>query len=122
MVVTAQRRSERLQEVPITATQISGASLGEAGITATAGLGQMVPAFRLDSNGGYAQPSIRGVSTSISNPGGGSSVGIYVGFYNPSPLFSDFEFLNVDSIQVLKGRQGTLFGRNTTQSSETLAG
>jgi iron complex outermembrane receptor protein len=66
IVVTAQRRTERLQDVPITVTQVSGAALRNAGITGTEELGQLVPAFRLDSNGGYAQPSIRGVSTSIS--------------------------------------------------------
>lgn len=115
IVVTAQRRAERLQDVPITMTQVSGAALDAAGVTGTANLSQVVPAFRLDHNGGYAQPAIRGVTTSISNPGSGSNIAVYVdGFYNPSPLTTDFEFLNISGVQVLKGPQGTLFGRNST--------
>ena len=115
VVVTAQRRSERLVDVPITVTAVSGERLEASGVTATAQLNQVVPAFRLDYNGAFAQPAIRGVSTALANVGGGSAVGIYVdGFYNASPLTTDFDLLNVTNIQVLKGPQGTLFGRNTT--------
>ena len=61
------------------------------------------------------QPTIRGVGTSLVTSGGGANVGIYVdGFYSPNPLAAEFDLLNVQSIQVLKGPQGTLFGRNTT--------
>jgi iron complex outermembrane receptor protein len=115
IVVTAQRRTERQVDVPITVTTISGDRLESAGIQASGELGQVVPAFRMDYNGAFAQPAIRGVSTAVGNIGGGSAVGVYIdGFYNPSPLTSDFGLLNVSSIQVLKGPQGTLFGRNTT--------
>lgn len=115
IVVTAQRRSERLVDVPITITSVSAAKLSNAGVTASNALSQVVPAFRLDYNGSFAQPTIRGVSTALANVGGGSAVGVYIdGFYNPSPLTQDFAFLNVSNIQVLKGPQGTLFGRNTT--------
>ena len=115
IVVTAQRRAEKLEDVPITMTVVNGSQLTEAGVTAVNKLGELVPAFRLDLNGAFAQPAIRGVSTALANVGGGSAVGVYVdGFYNASPLTTDFEFLNVNSIQVLKGPQGTLFGRNTT--------
>jgi iron complex outermembrane recepter protein len=115
IVVQAQRRTERTVDVPLTITHVTGEQLLKGGIDATNGLGQIVPAFRLDYNGAFAQPTIRGVSTALANAGGGSAVGVYVdGFYNASPLTSDFELLNVESIQVLKGPQGTLFGRNTT--------
>lgn len=115
IVVTAQRRSERLVDVPITVTSVSEETLQNAGISASSALAQVVPAFRLDYNGAFAQPTIRGVSTAIVNVGGGSAVGVYTdGFYNASPLTQDFEFLNVSNVQVLKGPQGTLFGRNTT--------
>src|SRR3546814_3570644 len=61
------------------------------------------------------QPSIRGVGTAITTSGGGPNVGIYVdGFFRANTYAYDFQLLNVDSIQVLKGPQGTLFGRNTT--------
>ena len=115
IVVTAQRRAERLVDVPITVTSVSGDALQNSGITASNSLAQVVPAFRLDYNGAFAQPTIRGVSTAVANVGGGSAVGVYTdGFYNASPLTQDFEFLNVSNVQVLKGPQGTLFGRNTT--------
>ena len=115
VIVTAQRRSERLQDVPITVTAISGTSLGKTGITDSAQLTQVVPAFRMDYSGAFAQPTIRGVSTAVDNVGASSNVGVYIdGFYNPSPLTSDFSLMNVSSVQVVKGPQGTLFGRNTT--------
>ena len=115
VVVTAQRRSERLQDVPITVTAVSGTSLAASGVTTSGALSQVVPAFRMDYNGAFAQPTIRGISTQIASVGGASNVGVYVdGFYNASPLTSDFALLNVTAIQVVKGPQGTLFGRNTT--------
>jgi len=115
IVVTAQRRAERLVDVPITVTSVNSETLQNAGVTASNALAQVVPAFRLDYNGAFAQPTIRGVSTAVANVGGGSAVGVYTdGFYNASPLTQDFEFLNVSNVQVLKGPQGTLFGRNTT--------
>lgn len=115
IVVTAQRREERLVDVPITVTSVNSETLQNAGVTASNALAQVVPAFRLDYNGAFAQPTIRGVSTAVANVGGGSAVGVYTdGFYNASPLSQDFEFLNVSNVQVLKGPQGTLFGRNTT--------
>ncbi len=61
------------------------------------------------------QPTIRGVTTSFVLPGNGNNVGIYLdGYISPDPLAADFQLLNVEDIQVLKGPQGTLFGRNTT--------
>lgn len=115
IVVTAQRRAEKLTDVPIAVTSVSGDTLTAAGIASSNSLGQVVPAFRLDYNGAFAQPTIRGVTTALANVGGGSSVGVYTdGFFNASPLTQDFELLNVSNIQVLKGPQGTLFGRNTT--------
>ena len=58
--------------------------------------------------------SIRGVGTTLVGQTTGSSVGTYIdGFYLPSPLEADFQLNNVNNIQVLKGPQGTLFGRNT---------
>jgi iron complex outermembrane recepter protein len=115
IIVTAQRRSERLQDVPITITSLNAERLEKAGIESVSQLAQVVPAFRVDYTGTFAQPSIRGVGTSVAGVGTGSAVGIYIdGFYLASPQTTDFNFLNVSNIQVLKGPQGTLFGRNTT--------
>jgi iron complex outermembrane receptor protein len=55
------------------------------------------------------------VGTAITTSGGGPNVGIYVdGFFQPNTYVSDFELMRVQDIEVLKGPQGTLFGRNTT--------
>jgi iron complex outermembrane recepter protein len=115
VVVTAQRREEREHDVPMTITTATAAQLEKAGVETVGELSRVVPAFEMNYQGVYSQPTIRGVSTSVAGVATGSAVGIYVdGFFVPSPLTSDFDLLNVTSIQVLKGPQGTLFGRNTT--------
>lgn len=115
IVVTAQRRAERLQDVPITISTINADALRKSGAVSLTDISKVVPGIRFDNRAGLVQPTIRGVGTPINLAGAGTNVGIYVdGFYNPAPLASDFQLLNVDSIQVLKGPQGTLFGRNTS--------
>jgi len=115
VVVTAQRRAERQQDVPITITALSSEDLKQAGIDDLSGIATVTPAMRFDTTGAFFQPTIRGVGSAVITSGAGSNVGIYVdGFYNPAPLAANFKFLNVESVQVLKGPQGTLFGYNTT--------
>lgn len=113
IVVTAQRRSERLQDVPITITNLSSEQLTNANVRSTADIVNLTPALRYYDDGPFAQPTIRGVGTQLIGQTTGTSVGTYIdGFYLPSALESDFQLNNVDNIQVLKGPQGTLFGRN----------
>jgi iron complex outermembrane receptor protein len=115
IVVTAQRRSEKEVDVPISVTNLSDAALRSNGITSMDGLGQAVPGLHIDATGPYFQPSIRGVGTAVAGQGVSPSVATYIdGIYQPNPLSNDFAFIDVDSIEVLKGPQGTLFGRNTT--------
>jgi len=115
ITVTAQRRSERLQDVPISITTLNSDQLKDAGVDTLAGIATVTPALRFDSAGSFAQATIRGVGSAVVTSGAGTNVGIYVdGFYSPSPLTTDFQLLNADNIQVLKGPQGTLFGHNTT--------
>lgn len=115
IVVTAQRRSERLVDVPIAITAVTNTQLAGAGVIATQQLGQIVPGLRLDLSGGFSQPTLRGIGSSVAGPGLSASVATYVdGFYRPSQLSNNFEIADVESIQVLKGPQGTLFGRNAT--------
>jgi iron complex outermembrane receptor protein len=115
IVVTAQRRSELSRDVPITITTADAAELKQANIESLVGLPKITPGVRLDQQGAYTQPTIRGIGTTLVQTGAGSSVGVYVnGFYLPNSLSLDFDFLNVKNIQVLKGPQGTLFGRNST--------
>lgn len=115
IVVTAQRRAERSRDVPISITSIPSEVLRQANIQELRDIPRLTPALRFDNNGAFTQPTIRGIGTSITNAGAGANVGIYVdGFYSPNPLAADLQLMNVQSIQVLKGPQGTLFGRNTT--------
>ncbi|WP_226631894.1 TonB-dependent receptor [Novosphingobium profundi] len=115
IVVTAQRRAEAQVDVPISITALDAGMLETANVRELSGIQSMVPALRFDRQSQFVQPTIRGVGTSITTSGGGSNVGIYVdGFYSPNPAEADFDLLKVRSVQVLKGPQGTLFGRNTT--------
>lgn len=116
IIVTAQRRSELQRDVPISITSINAGQLTQSGVQDLTGITKLTPGLRLDyATGGFVQPTIRGIGTSFATPGSGANVGIYVdGFYSPNPTAGNLQLLNVQSIQVLKGPQGTLFGRNTT--------
>ncbi|MHA3791144.1 TonB-dependent receptor [Sphingomonas sp. YL-JM2C] len=115
IVVTAQRRTERLEDVPIAITSLGGSALEASSVTRVSQLPTLVPGLRLDQSGTFAQPTIRGVGSSVAGPGLSSNVGTYIdGFYVPNSLTSDLALLSVSNVQVLKGPQGTLFGRNAT--------
>ncbi|MBA2933747.1 TonB-dependent receptor [Sphingomonas sp. CGMCC 1.13654] len=115
IVVTAQKRSEKLQNVPISISAVTGQMLAKSGITAVAQLQQAVPALRLNYSGNTVQPSIRGIGSSVAGPGLYSNIPIYVdGYYISSPTSSDIDLIDVENVSVLKGPQGTLFGRNAT--------
>lgn len=115
VLVTAQRRAERPQDVPITLTTIDAEQLGQGDVQQLSDIAKLTPAVRFDNTGGFSQPTIRGVGSAIISSGTGSNIGIYMdGFYVPNPMTADFQLLNVQSVQVLKGPQGTLFGRNST--------
>ncbi len=115
ITVTAQRRSEQSVDVPITITTLDSEALATANVVSLSDTVKLTPALRFDSQGPAVQPTIRGVGTAITTSGGGPNVGIYVdGFFQANTYVNDFQLTNVESIQVLKGPQGTLFGRNTT--------
>ncbi|TXC70243.1 TonB-dependent receptor [Sphingomonas ginsenosidivorax] len=115
IIVTAQRRDERARDVPISITNVTAAQLETANIQQLSDVARVTPALRFDSSGSFSQPTIRGVGTAVTTSGGGPNVGIYVdGFYVANPEATAFDLTKTQSIQVLKGPQGTLFGRNTT--------
>ncbi|MEO6248226.1 MAG: TonB-dependent receptor [Sphingomicrobium sp.] len=115
IVVTAQRRSEASRDVPITVSTLSQDQLLTANVTSLSDTAKLTPGLRFDSQGPAVQPTIRGVGTAVTTSGGGPNVGIYVdGFFQSNTYVSDFQLMKVQNIQVLKGPQGTLFGRNTT--------
>lgn len=115
IVVTAQRRAENLQDVPVAVTALSATALDAKGITSTIDLTAVTPGLTYTTVGGAALPRIRGVGTAISLGGNENPVSTYVdGVYIASATASVLSFNNIDQIAVLKGPQGTLFGRNAT--------
>jgi len=115
IVVTAQRREERLVDVPISITALSGERLEQAGITTPQQLSQVTPGFFYSMTAVNSQPTVRGVGSSNVNPGDSANVATYIdGVYQPSQFGNIFEFNDIERIEVLKGPQGTLFGRNAT--------
>ena len=115
VIVTAQRRDERARDVPISITSVSATQLQAANVIQLSDIPRLAPALRFDSSGSFVQPTIRGVGTAVTTSGGGPNVGIYVdGFYVANPESTAFDLTKIKGVQVLKGPQGTLFGRNTT--------
>jgi len=102
IVVTAQKREQSLQDVPISVTAVSGDRMEKVGVTDTYDLASAVPNLNVVQALGYVKSFVRGV--------GANADGVY---YMSSPG-SVMNFLDVERIEVLKGPQGTLFGRNAT--------
>jgi iron complex outermembrane receptor protein len=114
VVVTAQRRDESLQSVPISVSVITGDSALNSGITTSEDLSLAVPGLQMDLDGVGLSPFLRGVGSTFYSPSAESSVALYVdGAYLPSEA-ALFNLNSIDRVEVLKGPQGTLFGRNAT--------
>ena len=113
IVVTAQKRAENLQRVPLAVTAVSDAQLAATGVENVQQLATVVPGLATRSVSGSFQPAIRGIGTSssvVENP-----VALYIdGVYLPQQREGLREFNDVAQVAVLKGPQGTLFGRNAT--------
>jgi len=115
ITVTATRRLENAQNVPISITAITASDLVNAGITGTDSLEQQTPGLVFTHQNGGANPSIRGVGSPTVAVGFENGVATYLdGVYLASPYGTTFSFNNIDRVEVLKGPQGTLFGRNAT--------
>lgn len=115
IIVTAQRREQRLQDVPISISAVGEDTLKNTGVTGTTQLQSVVPNLVVVQSVGTAIPFLRGIGASSSDIAAESSVAIYVdGVYQPSLYANVFEFNGIERIEVLKGPQGTLFGRNAT--------
>jgi outer membrane receptor protein involved in Fe transport len=115
IVVTAQRRAENGQSVPISISSDTAAELQAAGVQSTTDLGAIVPGLTIANTAGLEEPRIRGVGTASAGAGIENSVATYIdGVYIASSPASLFSLNNIDHVEVLKGPQGTLFGRNAT--------
>jgi iron complex outermembrane recepter protein len=119
VVVTAERRSENLQNTPITVTAVSAQTLEQFNIQNSQDLMQVVSGLQVSpqtaaDSAGSATFYLRGLGQERSGNGSEPAVGIYIdNFYYPSLEGSIFSVLDMQQVEVLKGPQGTLFGRNT---------
>jgi len=115
IVVTAQRREERLQNVPSAITALSSDALTRANVVTTEDLARVTPGFYFGRSNFVSQPTIRGVGTRGANAGDESVTPMFVdGAYQPFQFGALFSFNNVERIEVLKGPQSILYGRNAT--------
>ena len=115
VIVTAQRKSESIQEVPIAIKAASEAQLKQAGVFKVQDIAMIDSGVTVTDGFGYVFPFIRGIGSFI--PGGAqkSSVGVYVdGVFQSRLQASALELDNIESIEILKGPQATLYGRNAT--------
>jgi iron complex outermembrane recepter protein len=117
ITVTAQKREELLQNVPITITVLNKQLLQDAGVHDIKEMQILVPGLSVTSTGSETQTTarIRGVGTVGDNPGLESSVGVVIdGVYRPRDGVGFGDLGEIQSIEVLKGPQGTVFGKNTS--------
>jgi len=115
VVVTAQRREESLQEVPVSVTAMSAEKLANSNVLTSQELDVLTPGLLTTTVNGSSQTFIRGVGSQSTVLGTESSVATYVdGVYIASTTGAIFSLNNVERIEVLRGPQGTLFGRNAT--------
>jgi outer membrane receptor protein involved in Fe transport len=117
IVVTAQKRTQSLQDVPIVVTAVNKALLQDAGVKDIKDLTILVPGLTVTSTTSEASTSarIRGIGTVGDNVGLESSVGVVIdGVYRPRNGVGFGDLGDVDRIEVLKGPQGTLFGKSTS--------
>lgn len=113
IVVTAQRRSESLQDVPISVTALSASEIARSGIQTSQDIAVATPGLTMTTNRNGLTPVLRGVGTQSNNSEG--SIALYVdNVYYGSAAGSIFGLNNIERVEVLKGPQGTLFGRNAT--------
>ena len=117
IVVTAQGRRQILQDVPLAVTAVGGEAMQNSGATDIRQLNQLAPSLLVSSTGTEANGSarIRGIGTVGDNPGLESSVAVFIdGVYRSRSGIGLNELGDIERVEVLRGPQGTLFGRNAS--------
>jgi iron complex outermembrane receptor protein len=117
VVITAQKRDQDIQEVPVAVTALTGDTLQDAHVATVMDLNALAPSLQVKTDDNAANPKIfiRGIGLNDFNPTTASAVAIYSdGVYIGSPLAQMGQFFDLERVEVLRGPQGTLYGRNTT--------
>lgn len=118
LVVTARRREETVQDVPVAVSVVAGAQLADTGAFNVGRLQQLAPTLQFySSNPRNTSVNVRGLGVpfGLTSDGFEQGVGIYVDdVYNSRVAAATFDFLDVARVEVLRGPQGTLYGKNTT--------
>jgi iron complex outermembrane recepter protein len=115
IIVTAQKRSENVQDVPIAISAFSANELSKAGVQSYNDIGMVTPGLETNRQIGAATPFIRGIGAQSGTVGVESATTMFVDdIYVSSTVDASLNFNNIERVEVLKGPQGTLFGRNTT--------
>lgn len=118
ILVTARKRTERLQEVPISANIHSGENLIKSGVANLERMSSYVPNLTIQPSPGVPSLYIRGIGSGPNNPSFEPSVGLFVdGIYLGRGRQSSGDFLDIARIEVLRGPQGALFGKNTSSGA-----
>ena len=120
IVVTARRREENLQDTPVAVTALSGDALEQRQIVSTTDLDKVAPNLQFHSygtltgNNSAAQVFIRGIGQTDATPAVDPGVGVYIDdVYMGRSVGGAMDFRDIANVQVVRGPQGTLFGRNT---------
>ncbi|WCT79346.1 TonB-dependent receptor [Novosphingobium humi] len=115
IVVTAQRRTESVQKAAVAITAVSGTDLIRAGITDTTNLQRLAPALAVQPSGGTTSIYVRGVGTQAGNSYAENAVGFnFNGVFIARPTAPSGVYYDLQRVEVVKGPQGTLYGRNAT--------
>lgn len=115
IIVTAQRRASRIQDTPIALSALTGEEMRERGTVNLSDVAQTVPSLSFAQSFGISQVFIRGVGNNFFAPGGDPGVATYAdGVYLSDQEATAVAFLDLDRIEVLRGPQGALYGRNAT--------
>lgn len=118
IIVTATRRAQDVQDIPLAVTAISPQQLDNQGVVNIQQVTALAPSFsssQAQLASGSVVLRVRGVGTTSNNIGFESAVGIFIdGAYQSRPGVALGEFVDVERVEVLRGPQGTLFGRNTS--------
>ncbi|MEM6857493.1 MAG: TonB-dependent receptor [Pseudomonadota bacterium] len=118
IIVTATRRAQDVQDIPLAVTAVGPAQLQRQGVNEIRDVTSVAPSFSsttAQTAAGSVVLRVRGVGTTSNNIGFESAVGIFIdGAYQSRPGVALGEFVDIERVEVLRGPQGTLFGRNTS--------